>query len=604
MLKFFYILLLFYGISSSCWAQLPSNFPLYHEVVEHLIEKGTCYVKINSSTRLNIHKDTKGFWLTLARYQADRSWDYEDKQLIWSPEGGFALHLIVEGEYKKQSIEATFLKKRPFAVEDALLDEYNVNLFYGMDSWTDNVINYYRKYTATTPEDYYSLGRAHSFKGSQYFLEHGSQYLLDNPKLIEEFVAQEEKAIACFKKTHELNPDFQTIVGGIYTKYCNEIMTLNLRFAGLNLKKEALAAIQDKELYTAATQVYSKNILESCPKNALLFTCGDNDTYPLLYMQQAKNIRPDVLLINESQLNLDYYLNHLRSAAYYGNSHLQLSLSPKAYEGRNNEYIHLDQNQQQEPYSISTLIHLLEEETPVGNIHNIPASSFVLGQKGKIVLSSSEEYLVRASFLLLIIIEENHDKRPITFAPSYGYSSNNIAGRSGAKEKLYMYGLNHLFVAKAPTRNKVNKTLVLNNYDVFMEQLEWPVFESVTEENRSSFSSTVYAHLHLIHALIGNNELEKARTLHNKWYQNFYKVYTEMPLRAQLAFIEFSYTLKEEQAEASLAKFMTYLLNDFPKKEVETIKISLLPKIKELLLAYENEQLMQQLLELEVIYYP
>lgn len=85
MCNFFNTLLLCL-FSVSCWAHLPSNFPLYHEVVEYLIEKGITEVSFDGDTKLNIEKDTEGFWITVARYQRENyTWRYEDKQLVYQP---------------------------------------------------------------------------------------------------------------------------------------------------------------------------------------------------------------------------------------------------------------------------------------------------------------------------------------------------------------------------------------------------------------------------------------------------------------------------------------------------------------------------------------
>jgi hypothetical protein len=56
---------------------------------------------------------------------------------------------------------------------------------------------------------------------------------------------------------------------------------------------------------------FAKNYLNSCPKNAILFTQGDNDTYPLWYAQEVENIRPDIRIINLSLLGVDWYVNQL-----------------------------------------------------------------------------------------------------------------------------------------------------------------------------------------------------------------------------------------------------------------------------------------------------
>jgi hypothetical protein len=56
----------------------------------------------------------------------------------------------------------------------------------------------------------------------------------------------------------------------------------------------------------------AKDYLESCPPNAILFSFGDNDTYPLWYAQEVEGIRPDVRVMVYSLLGADWYINDLR----------------------------------------------------------------------------------------------------------------------------------------------------------------------------------------------------------------------------------------------------------------------------------------------------
>jgi hypothetical protein len=75
---------------------------------------------------------------------------------------------------------------------------------------------------------------------------------------------------------------------------------------------------------------YAKCYLNSCDANAILFTNGDNDTYPLWYAQNIEGIRPDIRIINLSLLNTDWYVDALRHKVY-DSEPVTMTMKPNQY---------------------------------------------------------------------------------------------------------------------------------------------------------------------------------------------------------------------------------------------------------------------------------
>ncbi len=166
---------------------------------------------------------------------------------------------------------------------------------------------------------------------------------------------------------------------------------------------------------------HARNLLGSCEKNAILFTGGDNDTFPLWYLQEVEGFRTDVRVKVLSYFNADWYINQL-TRSYYDSPPLKLSLSA------NNQYgpYHPIYIRETMDSSISwgkymqALINQnpqLKVKTLSGDeAYYLPSRKISLKTgKGKLDITVSGSYLQKNELAILDLIYSNGWKRPVYF---------------------------------------------------------------------------------------------------------------------------------------------------------------------------------------------
>lgn len=190
----------------------------------------------------------------------------------------------------------------------------------------------------------------------------------------------------------------------------------------------------DRSQKTLAPSI-AKNYLESCAPNAILFTFGDNDTYPLWYAQEVEHVRPDIRIINTSLLGIDWYVNQLR---YKVNESAPIDViwTPEQLQGL--AYVqYRPQGDQQRYYPLYDVMKkFVGAQTPIATFPTkhfvVPVDAAAVTQAGvinptdtvltemKIDLPEYRSYLTLDQLTILNVIAASNWKRPIYFTSPYG----------------------------------------------------------------------------------------------------------------------------------------------------------------------------------------
>lgn len=174
------------------------------------------------------------------------------------------------------------------------------------------------------------------------------------------------------------------------------------------------------------------NYLESLEPNAILFCYGDNDTFPLWYIQDVERIRTDVRTVNLSYLSGDWYIDQMKRKTYTGDPLPFKFMTPDFYY--RHEVAYIDGNDTSElPQDPPALDELLARTVAQKNSEQVvfPASSAVLAVDSSAVVQTlsadlkarvlpemylsfaQKRYLDRGSLAVLDVLAANKWKRPI-----------------------------------------------------------------------------------------------------------------------------------------------------------------------------------------------
>lgn len=196
--------------------------------------------------------------------------------------------------------------------------------------------------------------------------------------------------------------------------------------------------------YTARD--FGANYLNTCAPNAIIFTNGDNDTFPLWYNQEVEGVRTDVRVCNLSYFQTDWYISQMKAKAYKSEP-LPISFTPDQYVQGNRDVVYLMEDPRlRGSVELRKALDFVKDDNPRTKLEQADGASYIPSKqlfmvvdkaaviKNKVVEPQDQDkivdtifidlsdrhYITKDELMVLDMISNNNWVRPIYFAITIG----------------------------------------------------------------------------------------------------------------------------------------------------------------------------------------
>jgi hypothetical protein len=278
---------------------------------------------------------------------------------------------------------------------------------------------------------------------------------------------------------------------------------------------------------------YARSVLASCEPEAILFTGGDNDTFPLWYLQDVEGFRTDVRVKVLSYFNADWYINQL-DRHYYNSPEFDLSLKKgeKQYGPYDPIYI---QERTNRPIAWDKFMQAIIDENRAIKLSDgrneytlLPSKKIALNtSKGTMLLNVKGRFLPKNEMAILDLIQSNEWERSIYF---------NFTSLNSLKTNLKDYLIQEGQVYRLIPEKKIGHSLPMDlekSYENLVTRIDYEnLHDSSIYLNHEDFISRMINPLRfninrLIEEFLAEKRVQKAHELGHFAYENLYQNHIE-----------------------------------------------------------------------------